>query len=77
MAVSTPVDCEPLTGLAPAQPLEAEHEVAFVADHVRVELVPLVTVLGPALSVTTGAGVVTAIVVDFVALPPAPVQVNP
>jgi hypothetical protein len=64
LAVSTPVDCEPLTGVLPDQAPEAEHKVAFAADQCSVELVPLVIVLGPALSVTEGAGGVTETVAD-------------
>jgi hypothetical protein len=47
-----------------------------VADHVRVELPPLATVLGLADKVTTGAGALTETVVDCVALAPLPVQVS-
>jgi hypothetical protein len=71
-----PVDCEPLTGLAPDQAPEAVHAVAFVADQVRVELLPLAMLLGPALRLTVGAGDVTVTVDDWVALPLAPVQVK-
>ncbi len=48
----------------------------MVADQVSVELLALVTVLGEALMVTTGAGEVTDTVVDWVALPAGPVQVS-
>ncbi len=48
----------------------------MVADQVSVELLPLVTVLGEALMVTTGAGEVTDTVADWVALPAGPVQVS-
>jgi hypothetical protein len=51
--------------------------VAFVADQFRVELVPLLIVLGLAARVTVGAGDVTETVADCVALPPEPVQVKP
>jgi len=50
------VDCEPLSALLPDQAPEALHCVAFVAFHVRAELVPLAMVLGFALKLTTGAG---------------------
>jgi hypothetical protein len=70
------VDCEPLAALLPDQPPEAAHEVAFAADQVRVELLPLMTELGFALRVTVGAGDFTDTVADCAALPPAPVQVN-
>jgi len=77
LAESAPVDCEPLTGMLPDQAPEAVHEVALVADQVKVELPPLATVLGLAEKVTVGAGEVTETVVDCVALPPVPVQVSP
>ena len=76
LAASAPVGCEPLADLVPDQAPEAVQEVAFVADHVRVELPPLATVLGLADNVTTGAGAVTETVVDCVALAPLPVQVS-
>lgn len=71
-----PVEAEPFTGSAPLQPPEAVHAAAFVEDHVRVELLPLATVLGFADSVTVGRGWVTETVADCEALPPAPVQVS-
>ncbi len=71
-----PVDSEPLTGSLPDQAPEAEHEVALLALHFSVELVPLVTVLGFALMLTVGALDFTDRVVDWVALPPVPVQVK-
>jgi len=76
LAVSAPVDCEPLAGWLPDQPPEAEHDVAFVADQVSVALLPLTTVLGLAPIVTTGAGAVTETVADCEELAPGPVQVN-
>jgi hypothetical protein len=66
----------PLTGLLPDQAPEAAHEAAFTAFHLSVELVPLVIVLGVALMLTAGAVDFTEIVADWVALPPAPVQVR-
>jgi hypothetical protein len=66
----------PLVASAPAQPPDPVQAVAFVEDHVRVEIAPLLMVLGLALMVTAGAGVVTETVADCVALPPAPVQVR-
>ncbi len=71
-----PVDSEPLTGSLPDQAPEAEHEVALLALHFSVELVPLVMVLGFALMLTVGAFDFTDRVVDWVALPPVPVQVK-
>ena len=78
MADRTPVDCEPLDALLPLHPPDAVQAVAFVADQVRVELVPPVTELGAALIRTVGAGVaeLTETVADWVALPPGPVHVN-
>jgi hypothetical protein len=63
--------------LLPDQPPEAEQLVAFVADQVKVELVPLVTVLGAALSETRGVGDVTVTVAECEAVPPEPVHVSP
>jgi hypothetical protein len=71
------VDDEPFVGLLPDQSPEAEQVVAFVADQVSVELLPLMTVLGEARSVTVGAADFTETVADWVALPPEPVQVRP
>ncbi len=49
------MDCEPLIGLLPLQAPDAVQAVALVADQLSVELVPLVTELGAALSETVGA----------------------
>ena len=51
-------------------------EVALVDDQLSVDAVSLLTVLGLAVSVTDGAGVVTEMVADCAALPPAPLQVS-
>ena len=56
LAVSAPVDCEPLIALVPDHAPEAVQEVALVADQVRVELAPLATVLGLALILTVAVG---------------------
>ena len=72
----TPVDCEPLTGLAPDQPPEAEQDVALAAFQVSVELVPDAIVLGAALMETIGAADLIETDADCVALPPLPVQVR-
>ena len=58
------MDCEPLTALLPLQAPDAVQAVAFVADQLSVELVPLVTELGAALRDITGAGEVTETVAD-------------
>lgn len=76
MAVSAPVDCEPVTVLAPAQAPDAVHVVAFAEDHVNVALPPLATVLGPTLNCTVGVGDLTDTVVAWVAEPPGPVHVK-
>jgi hypothetical protein len=60
----------------PLQPPEAAQEVALVDDQLKVEALPLATVLGLAVSVTVGAGAVTDTVADCVALPPVAVQVS-
>jgi hypothetical protein len=77
LAVSAPVDCDPLTGLVPDQDPEAVHAVALVADQVSVAPLPLATVLGLAARLMVGTGWVTETVADCAAaLPPAPVQVS-
>jgi hypothetical protein len=76
LADSAPVDRDPLTGTLPDHAPEALHEVALVADQVKVAPLPLITELGLALKVIVGAGDFTDTVADCAALPPAPVQVN-
>ncbi len=51
-----PVDCEPLTAMAPDQAPEAVQAVALPDDHVKVELPRLLIVVGEAARVTVGAG---------------------
>ena len=51
--------------------------MALVDVHVKVDVAPLLTVLGLAERVTAGADWVTETVADCVALPPVPVQVIP
>jgi hypothetical protein len=75
-AVRLPVDCEPLAGLVPDQAPEAEQEVAFAADQVSTELLPLITELGLTPRLTVGAGDFTDTDADWDALPPAPIQVS-
>jgi hypothetical protein len=70
------VDCEPLTGLLPDHAPEAAHEVALVADQVKVALLPVITELGLAPRLIVGAGAFTDTVADCATLPPAPVQVK-
>lgn len=76
LAVSAPLDCEPLIALLPDQPPEAVQEVALVDDQLNVDALPLATVLGLAVKLTVGAGAVTETVADCVALPPVPVQTS-
>jgi hypothetical protein len=61
---------------APDQAPEAVQEVAFVADQLNVELLPLTTVLGLAFKVIVGEGWVTDTVTDCVALLPDAAQVR-
>jgi len=79
-AVSAPVLCEPLVALVPDQPPEAVHDVAFVADQVSVLALPLVTVVGFAVSVVTGAlgggSAPTCTLADPVVVPPRPAQLK-
>jgi hypothetical protein len=63
LALSAPVDCEPLTALLPDHPPEAVQEVALVDDQVKVELPPLATVLGLALILTVAVGLALAVTV--------------
>ncbi len=76
MAVSAPVDHDPVAGWLPDQAPEAVQEGALVADQANVALAPLATVLGLAASVIVGAGALTDTEADCVALPPVPVQVS-
>jgi hypothetical protein len=63
--------------LDPDQAPEAVHAVALVDDHDSVAPAPLATVLGLALKLTVAVGWgLTVTVVDWTALPPAPVQVK-
>jgi hypothetical protein len=77
-AASAPVLRVPLLATEPDHPPEAVQAVALLEDQLKVELPPLDTLLGPALSDTLGglADVVTVMVADCAALPPAPVHVN-
>ncbi len=65
--MTAPVDDEPLVDLVPVHAPEAVHESALVADHVSVELPPVVTVLGFALKDKVGVGEATEMVVDCTA----------
>ena len=74
-AVSSGVDSEPDTALVPDQPPEAVHEVALLADHVRVLEKPAVTDVGSADNVTVG-GPLTVTVAFAVPEPPPPTQTS-
>jgi len=76
LAVTGPVDCEPLAFLLPDHAPEAEHKVAFWLNQVRLDEPPELTVLGSAWSVTVGGKAVTVTVADWLAEPPGPVQVS-
>ena len=77
MAVSAPVDCEPLVAFVPDQPPDATHELASVEDQLRVEDSPASTLAGLTVRVTVGGGVGTTVTVaEALALPPEPVQVR-
>ena len=69
--VATPV---PDVDCAPDQAPEAVHVLAFVVDQVRALALPETTVVGLAVMVTVGAGVVTVTIADCVAVPAGPVQ---
>jgi hypothetical protein len=54
----------PLAAIDPLQPPEALQEVALVADHVNTVVPPWDTLVGVAVSETTGADVETLTVAD-------------
>jgi hypothetical protein len=62
--VSAAVLFEPVIASDPLQPPEAVHAVALVEDQFNIDAAPLLTVLGFAVSVTAGAGLVTDTVAD-------------
>ena len=70
------MDICPLNAIAPLQPPDPVQLVAFVTDQVSVELAPLATDPGAALSVMPGGGGATLIVMDCVVEPPEPVHVS-
>ena len=76
MADTAPLDCEPLRPLEPLQPPDAVQALALALDQVSADEAPAFTVLGVAVSVTTGALLETVTVADWVADPPGPVQVS-
>jgi hypothetical protein len=76
VAVSAAVAAEPVVAIEPAQPPEAVHDEALVEDQASADVAPLLMVVGFAVRVTVGAGLVTDTVADCAALPPLPVQVS-
>jgi hypothetical protein len=62
--------------LLPDHAPEALQAVALAEVQLRVALSPLLTALGPALTVTVGSEALTETVVDWLARPPGPVQSN-
>lgn len=76
LALRAGVVAEPLIALVPDQPPEAAQLVALLDDQVTFEVCPLLMVVGDAEMLTVGNGSLTETVVDCVALPPVPVQVN-
>jgi len=80
LAVNGPTDCEPFVAMLPDQPPDAVQPVAFVADHVSVLEPPLVTDVGFAVNVVTGAAGggadATCTFVDPIVVPPRPTQLK-
>jgi len=76
VALSAPVDCEPLVAGVPDQPPDAVQVAALVETQVKVDVPPVVTLVGLALNEMLGGGAETDTVTDCDAEPPAPVQVN-
>jgi hypothetical protein len=72
------VACDPEVALAPVHPPDAVHDVAFVDDHVSVDVPPCATWAGVADNETVGNGGValTTTLAERVIEPPAPVQVR-
>jgi len=70
------VDCDPLTGLVPVHDRDAAQDVAFDADQVSVDELPLITEFGTACRLTVGGGALTETTADWLAVPPSPVHVS-
>jgi hypothetical protein len=64
LLVRVPVDIVPLVATLPCQPPEAVQAVAWEDVQVRVELPPLLTVVGAALSVIDAAGRAAGVATD-------------
>jgi hypothetical protein len=67
--------CMPLVARAPVQPPEAVQLAELVEDQFSVTLPPLATMLGVAVSITVGRGVMATLAVAA-PVPPGPVQVR-
>jgi hypothetical protein len=76
LPVIDPVDCDPLGPRVPDHEPEAVQAVAFWLVHVMFEAPLDKSVLGLACTDTMGESAPTVTVVDWVAEPPGPVQVN-
>ena len=77
VALSAPVLVLPLVGSLPDQPPEAVQLLSLVDDQLSIADPPLLTVVGLALRLTVGlTGAETLTVTDWLALPPAPLQVS-
>lgn len=75
--VSAPVDQVPLVAIWPCHPPEAVQDLVLADVQVRVELPPLVTVVGAAVNVADGvSSSITDTSTDWVAVPPDPVQAS-
>lgn len=71
------MDSDPVMALAPSHAPDAAHEVALLDDQVRVDALPLLTVLGLALKLTVTVGFALTVTVAVCAdVPPAPLQVR-
>ena len=73
------MDCVPLVALLPVQPPDPVHELALLEDQVSVDVPLLAMLVGFTLIDTVGAEGAeeeTETVADWVAVPPAPVQVS-
>jgi hypothetical protein len=76
LAVSAPVDFDPLSPMAPDHAPEAVHAVALVVDHFSVDAAPEITALGFATSVTVGGALGTVTITDCEEEPPVPLQLS-
>lgn len=71
------IDCEPEVALLPDHPPDALQVVAFVLDHVSVELLPEATLVGLAERVSVRVAACTLIVTLRCVVPPAPEHDKP